>query len=116
MKKRITIILLCFLLSGCIFKTSSIKYLKKSLGVDISSCKIIEDENTHGGFLGDGTRFIKATCDENIIKQISKWRNLPPSDNIEIALYGNKSKDEIANENKYQLTEKIPKIKKLYFH
>lgn len=116
MKKKYIIILICFLLSGCSFKNESIKYIKKSIGLDISSCNIIEDENTHGGFLGDGTYFIKAKCNKDIIKQVSSWKELPLSNNLKIALYGTESNNEMANENKYQLTEKIPKIENGYYY
>lgn len=115
MKKIIVIALFCLLLSGCILKNNPNKYLKKSIGIDISSCKIIKNEDAHGGFLGDGTYFIKATCSKSdeILKQISKWKELPLSKNLSVALYGT---DEEDSKEGYWLIDEIPEIKNGYYY
>lgn len=71
------------------------RYIKNNIHIDISSCKIIEDENTHGGFHGDGEYFVKADCKKNndvILNQLSRWESFPLPENLERIVYGNEEK------------------------
>jgi len=67
------LIVLIFLI-GFLFKMSSSKYIKKEIGIDISSCEIIKDLDTHGGCMGDGSYLLVADCEKvrgDILQQMS---------------------------------------------
>ena len=57
---------------------NSLAHINKILGINIDNCKIENEKNTHGGFLGDGDYFAKLVCrniNDNEIK--TKWKLLP---------------------------------------
>ncbi len=75
---------------------STDKYIKNKIDIDISSCKIIEDEDTHGGFHGDGEYFVKADCkksNDEILEQLSRWKSFPLSEYLQPIIYGNNEEE-----------------------
>lgn len=75
---------------------SAEKHIKNEISVNISSCKIIEDKDTHGGFHGDGEYFVKANCKKNndkILKQLYKWKVFPLSEHLKPIVYGNNDEE-----------------------
>ena len=76
------ILLLCFtiiLLTGC---RSSSKLIK-SIEIDNSSCQIVREIESHGGFLGDGEYFARITCSKISVSDLSSnWKELPITDSI----------------------------------
>ena len=63
------------------------------LGADVSTAKTISSENSHGGFHGDGERYLIFAFDndsfENTIKKDNTWHKLPVTDDtITALLYG----------------------------
>jgi hypothetical protein len=63
------------------------------LGADVSSAKEISSEDSHGGFHGDGERYLIFTFEddsfENTIKKDNTWHKLPVTDDAVTALlYG----------------------------
>ncbi len=100
MKKIISVILLStiisFLFSGCYLmllgdSQSTEEYIKKKIGVDITGCVIEKDEDTHGGFLGDGEYTVIADCSDIQDKMLDKvcgWKPLPLSENLQLLMYG----------------------------
>ena len=90
-------ILLCIILIICIaalvlmvfniIYNNKLDYISKILNLDINNCKLINYENSHDGFLGDGEYYAKLNCttnESNIIKD--KWTKLPLSEELNKAL------------------------------
>ena len=73
----ILIILLVLGLSGCS------KNVIKDLEINNNECKIEQEIDTHGGFLGDGEYFAKIKCKDIKPDQLSSnWKKVPTSDNV----------------------------------
>lgn len=121
-KKRYLIIIIFLLIVATLYfivcKNYPItEYIKKEINLDISSCNIFLDKDTHGGFLGDGERIVKADCSDNyndILNQIINWNELPLSENLRLIMYGGYKGDMYYG---YELAEKngIPKIENGYY-
>ena len=63
---------------------NKLKSIGKALELDIESCIIEDQKDTHGGFLGDGEYFSKIICKEKQNDEIkSKWKSLPLSEEIQ---------------------------------
>ena len=64
----------------------------KLLGIDVSSAKIISEEDDHGGFHGDGTTFICFDCEgtdiADQIKSDDSWTPFPVDDTVRALVYG----------------------------
>lgn len=89
---RVTVILagiiLCLTVSGC----KEEEYVYEESGIDVSSGAILEYEDTHGGFHGDGRTYAKIkfsddSCLEGI-KENDNWKSLPLTENVEALVYG----------------------------
>lgn len=117
LKFLIFLIVLTFLFKMCFFKFDPTKYIKKEIGLDIGTCNIEKESNTHGGIHGDGDYLIVADCSkniENIKKQISDWNKLPLSKNLQQIMYGGN----INGQESYLHLAKdnnIPEIKNGYY-
>lgn len=95
-----TVLLIAMLpsLTGCymtsLFK-SALQGNKELLGVDISKGTVVYESDSHGGFLGDGTRFVKISFSDedclNMIKQSPDWKPLPLTDTVTALVYGLKN-------------------------
>lgn len=72
----------------------SIKRISNTLGVDLSKGNVVQDINSHGGFLGDGITFKEITFTDNgqvitdKIKSNDGWCELPLTENLRKAVYG----------------------------
>lgn len=78
---------------------------------------VVEENDTHGGFLGDGSYYLILDCSGNkalALEKIKDWKKLPLSENLNLIMYGGE-KDGI--DYGYNLSEeaKIPKIKNGYY-
>ena len=87
--KLITIaIVICLVFSAC----STIDNRRTNyFGFNANDFIIVEEEDTHGGFLGDGSYYLILDCSENTSKAyeiIKYWKKLPLSDNLNLAMYG----------------------------
>lgn len=114
--KRISVLLvLCMLLafSACSSKEVSYqKYVQDFCDLDISGSTVISEEDTHGGFLGDGALIVKFDCTEisdSVLQQTENWNELPLTENLQLIMYGGE-KDGV--EYGYNLAEEygIPEI------
>ncbi len=97
-----------------LLQVSTDDYIKKEIGVDISSCSILIDNDTHGGLLGDGDYFAKAKCSDDFIKQLDSWQELPLSRNLDLIMYGG-YKDRAYYSYELALDMGIPEIKNGYY-
>ena len=83
MKKIIVILIILFCIYGCSY-VNKIDRINSEIELDNSSCKIIRDKDTHGGFLGDGDYFAELKCKSiNYEKLASNWKELPLSSSLE---------------------------------
>ncbi len=58
--------------------------------LDLSGCRIEQETDTHGGFLGDGEYLLVLDCggkEEKLLAQTGGWCALPLSENLREALY-----------------------------
>ena len=74
---------------------------------------VLEEEDSHGGFHGDGSYYLILDCSENkekALENLKGWNELPLSKNLNLIIYGNESYT-------YHLAEmaKIPEIEHGYF-
>lgn len=109
------ICLLC--ITGCGNKTTD-EYIKDKIDIDISYCTIEDEQDTHGGFHGDGDYIVKANCSEEqqkILNQLNGWNELPLSENLKLIMYGGE-RDGITY--LYNLAQKanIPEINNGYYY
>ena len=103
-----------YLVFGETHEDNYFRLMKEDSNIELSSCKIIEDDDSHGGFLGDGiTKRIYDCSDSNIkISNLKKWKELPLSENLSIEIYGGTTKDG----KQYLSKEKLPKIENGYYY
>ncbi len=92
-KNTLFFILLLILISALIyslFANSTKAQIKDRYAIDVSALEIIYEDDTHGGFFGDGVRYVIFDCGEaeGFENEISSWRDLPLTDNLQLLLYG----------------------------
>jgi hypothetical protein len=84
---------LCLIgLASCASLSKVERRIQKSTHVDLdlSGCKIEQETDTHGGFLGDGEYLLVLDCsgkEEKILAQTNGWSAFPLSENLQEALY-----------------------------
>ena len=82
------VILLCITFSSCGLTEDA---LSKHFDVKTSDFIILEEKDTHGGFLGDGSYYIVLDCSQNADKArniVENWTALPLSETLHIVMYG----------------------------
>ncbi len=101
MKKARMILLLpalCLLLSGCgvlrlafYLATADKNADRTAMGFDPSEFAVVHEEDTHGGFHGDGYTSLILDCSsasDKALSLVSEWTPLPLSENLELIMYG----------------------------
>ena len=78
---------------------------------------VVEELDTHGGFVGDGSYYLILDCSNNkeeALKKVEGWDKLPLSENLNLIMYGGE-KDGV--EYGYKLAEEahIPKVENGYY-
>ena len=73
---------------------------------------VVEELDTHGGFLGDGSYYLILDCSDNkeqALEKVQDWNKLPLSENLNLIMYGGE-KDGVAYG--YELAEEahMPQI------
>ena len=69
-----------------IFQNNKLKRISNKIELDISKCNIDNEEDTHGGFLGDGHYFIQINCSHAFLEELSSnWKELPLSTELQKA-------------------------------
>lgn len=127
MRKRCLRVLIClfiaFIMPSCSSNDSK-EYISKVLGIDLSNGTVSEKMDSHGGFHGDGIKYIEITFSREDSKHITEaiqnnqgWNKLPLSQNLNIALYGKKSLSQsigpyITNDNSKPI---FPRVKNGYY-
>lgn len=110
-----SLLLIGYLIPSETHEENYFRLMKEESGVELTSCKIIEEDNSHGGFLGDGiTRRIYDCRDAKIkISNLKKWKELPLSENLSIEIYGGITKD---GKEHIKTREFLPKIENGYYY
>ena len=75
---------------------------------------VVEEEDTHGGFHGDGTYFLALDCSLNkevAMQLIKSWNAFPLSENLQTALYGSNARSSLLAEE-----TNIPEIENGYYY
>lgn len=66
-------------------------YLRNELGIDRSDYNVLHEQDSHGGFHGDGLYFVVLDCSgktEEMQRLTEDWRELPLPPNLHRKLYG----------------------------
>lgn len=89
MKTLVAICVMAVMVSAC----QSYDDISLMLGADVNSAKVILEDDNHGGFHGDGERYIEFEFEddsfENTIKADNTWHDFPvKEDAITALLYG----------------------------
>lgn len=93
--KMITIaVLICLVFCACgITESQRTVYF----GFEISKFTVVEEKDTHGGFLGDGSYYLILDCSQNPSQAhevIKEWKELPLTENLDLVMYGGKRNNE----------------------
>ncbi|MBQ3192363.1 MAG: hypothetical protein IJB59_02205 [Oscillospiraceae bacterium] len=95
MKKPITILLVLFaaaLLLTTGHRDRRTQEISEILGIDVTGALLSEDRDSHGGFHGDGLRFVVLSeLPPTVATEISHakgWREFPLTENMTALLYG----------------------------
>lgn len=65
--------------------------LQREFEINPKNLTVIDEGDTHGGFIGDGTYHIALDCSkkkEKVLKTVSEWSELPLSENLQLMMYG----------------------------
>lgn len=104
MKKSVLFIMIFMILllslQGCVKKESTEDQLSDILDTKIISGEIIKNEDTHGGFHGDGERIIVIKYNNDSagsilsnIQDNGKWSEFPLNEDLNLLVYGGKKGD-----------------------
>ena len=90
----------------------------EALGVKVNEGEVLEDYDTHGGFLGDGLSCITLQTESDyLLKQIEKdkrWKKFPADKTVETLLYGNGQDGPYLKNKEGKLF--VPKIRNGYYY
>lgn len=110
----ITALLICMItLSSCSSDTKNENYL----GFPRKGFPVVAEQDTHGGFHGDGLSYLILDCSENAeaaLKSVENWNALPLPENLSLILYGGE-RDGVGYEFNVAEKAKIPAIENGYY-
>ena len=78
---------------------------------------VVDELDTHGGFIGDGSYYLILDCSDNRDKALEKvkdWNKLPLSENLNLIMYGGE-KDGVTYSLDLAEEAKIPKVENGYY-
>lgn len=89
-------VVICFTFSACGilgFSVCGILGARRTdyFGFNIAEFTVVAEEDSHGGFLGDGAYYLILDCSENIEQAkelINDWKPLPLTENLQLIMYG----------------------------
>ena len=116
--KKTFLLIICFAIMLNLAACSSVTATRKDyLGFSKEDFTVIEEEDTHEGFHGDGSYYLIMDCTgnkEKALENINGWNELPLSENLNLIMYGGE-KEGVAY--LYNLAEeaKMPKIENGYY-
>ena len=86
--KKFVFILALLLLVGCAARQEPLEIISEAIGVDVSGGEILEAEDDHGGFRGDGETVLVISLPGLELPEDPRWHPLPLSENLAAAVYG----------------------------
>lgn len=116
--KRILAVVYAFVLlaalSSCLTSLQSDSYF----GFSKQRFTVVEEMDTHGGFVGDGSYYLILDCSDNTedaLSIVADWNELPLSENLNLIMYGGE-KDDVTYG--YDLSEEahMPVIENGYYY
>ena len=87
----ISIMILLVVFSSCSFVSRLLNYQEEYFGFSKRSFTVVEEVDTHGGFLGDGSYYLILDCSDNeaaALSIVADWKRLPLSENLSLIMYG----------------------------
>ncbi len=88
LQAAVSFILICACLCAC---APYEKPIARQLGIEPSDFILVEEKDTHGGFLGDGDYYMILDCSQNKAAAqeiIQAWKPLPLSESVQAIMYG----------------------------
>lgn len=88
LKTAFSVILICICLCAC---EPYEEPIKRQLGIDPADFIIVEEQDTHGGLLGDGDYYMILDCSQNqgaALAIVQGWKPLPLSEYLQAIMYG----------------------------
>lgn len=116
--KRVLAVVCAFVflaaLSSCLTSLQPDNYF----GFSKQSFVVVEEKDTHGGFVGDGAYYLILDCSDNTedaLSIVADWNELPLSENLNLIMYGGE-KDGVTYG--YDLSEEahMPVIENGYYY
>ncbi len=80
MKKVLLILIIFLLLIGC--SNCNVNHISRTIELNLDDCVIEKENDTHGGFLGDGDYYAKISCSKSFASLSSNWKKLPLSSEL----------------------------------
>ena len=89
------------LLSGCSAAEKGkdrtvLRHVEQAAGLDLSGGQVIDSQDSHGGFHGDGNYLAVIQFSNHQAEQQMEdkgWNSLPPDETVKILLYGQETKE-----------------------
>jgi len=91
----IATVIACFILSSCNTVGSG---QREYFGFKTSVFPVVDENDTHGGFHGDGSYYLILDCsekNEQAKELVKDWKELPLTENLQLAMHGG-SKDGVS--------------------
>ena len=116
--KRILAVVYAFVLlaalSSCLTSLQSDSYF----GFSKQRFTVVEEKDTHGGFVGDGSYYLILDCSDNTedaLSIVADWNELPLSENLNLIMYGGEKDGKTYG---YDLSEEahMPVIENGYYY
>ena len=116
--KRILAVVYAFVLlaalSSCLPSLQSDSYF----GFSKQRFTVVEEMDTHGGFVGDGSYYLILDCSDNTedaLSIVADWNELPLSENLNLIMYGGEKDGKTYG---YDLSEEahMPVIENGYYY
>lgn len=92
--KKFVCFLALLLLVGCTARQEPLESISEVIGVDVTGGEILEAEDGHGGFHGDGETVVAVFVPGLELSADARWHPLPLSENLSAAVYGRQTEAE----------------------
>lgn len=113
----------CFLIGALIsaFLPEDTKtIISDYMGIDVSCCEILQENDSHGGFHGDGQTFVelqatKAEFKHIVGKMTGQWKDFPLTENLSRVVYGGEEGSPLISREE-DSSPLIPPIEEGYYY
>lgn len=112
MKLLIILIAITLLTSNCSKQEDRFTFNKRHFDV-------VMEENTHGGFHGDGQYCLVLDCSDNrekALQNVESWKKFPLPENLQLVAYGGMDPNGYKGSSLFPEEVKIPEIENGYYY